>query len=398
VARGLSESEVLGRERPVRARELGDGSRVPRPKLTPPDEYPYEQSAAYGRLVRGIEDGRGAGEILSELTNSASDFTRKRVRQREQMERKLGQPWGPAFALLELLLVLAQDCGAGWRERVPPPEDPEGDPRIAAVTGLDARGMETASEVLRLLRAGLPRAALARWRTLYEQATTAAYLATAEEVFSRRYIESQWIEYEAYVRRHVEFLGDDADEADLRALSEAERMRDQALAAFPDLRGKRAWQADRERGLKDKSFAELQRRLGLGGYAEVQYVRANLQAHSPHLTTTWQLGASHGLGDGHVVAPQFLGLEQAGMATAPQVVLLSYSLFALWRDERCDSEADVLCGLAESVMRVFELTAAELARRDELVSRASAGQDVELDWHTGKPKPQSKRRNRRRHR
>jgi hypothetical protein len=140
--------------------------------------------------------------------------------------------------------------------------------------------------VLRLLRAGLPNAALARRRTLYEQATTAAFLATEDERFSERYLLAETVEYAGYLERRLEFLGRTASDADRAETRKAVCTRATALQQHPDLTSARAWQRDLEQGIKQTSFADLQRRFGLGGYAEVHYFARNVEMHSSHCGRT----------------------------------------------------------------------------------------------------------------
>jgi hypothetical protein len=341
------------------------------------DDYAYTPSAAYALLSDKLATSNPA-DTLTSLANAAERLTRDVRRSREKIERGLLRAWNGPFAQLELLITLGIDFATAWRLRLEA-SGAEPDSRFTAATALHVRASSTASEVLRLLRAGLPNAALARWRTLYEQATTAAFLATEDQRFSDRYLLAETVEYAAYLEKRLEFLGDDATEEDHTRTRDAIRARETALQEHPDLTSARAWQRDLERGIKATSFADLQRRLGLDAYAEVHYLLANVETHSSHLAYTLGLGRIGGI-NGHVVGPTFLDLEQAGAAVPPQLALLTYTLLVLWHDDRGATEAEILNGLAQTTATAFEMVGGELRRRDALIARAVRGEAVELPW------------------
>ena len=243
----------------------------------------YVLSPAYEALSRGLDEERLPVELAVDLSNAAGRLTRDRRRLHDRIERKLEDPWGGAFAQLELLITLTIDFAVAWGRRVGEELLVSDGARVEAVTALYARGASAASEVLRMLRAGLPGAALARWRTLFEQATTAVYLATEDPRFAQRYLLVQWIEYADYLRKRADFLGDETSAEERSELQAAEQRREQAQSEFPDLTSARAWQRDIENGIRDMTFADLQRRVGLSDSAEVAYQLANLQIHASHL-------------------------------------------------------------------------------------------------------------------
>jgi uncharacterized protein DUF5677 len=339
----------------------------------------YVLSSAYEALSTGLGEKRPPLELAVDLANAAGRLTKDRRRLHERIEQKLEVPWGGPFAQLEMLITLTVDFAVAWGRRGEEQLLESGDARVEAVTALHARGASAASEVLRMLRAGLPGAALARWRTLYEQATTAIYLATEDQRFARRYLRVQWIEYANYLRKRCELFGDETSAEDRSALEGAEQMRQQAQEEFPDLTSARAWQRDVENGIRNMTFADLQRRVGLSDSAEVPYQLANLQIHASHLGFTMGMGAIHGVA-GHMVMPVFLDLEKAGMVTAPALNMLTDALMALWSDPQAVAEAEVLNSLADATVALFDLTGTELLRRDQLVARAAQGESVELPW------------------
>lgn len=342
----------------------------------------YVLSPAYEALSRGLDEKRLPVELAVDLANAADRLTKDRRRLHERIEQKLEVPWGGPFAQLEMLITLTIDFAVAWGRRGEEQLLASDDPRVEAVTALHARGVSTASEVLRTLRAGLPGAALARWRTLFEQATTAVYLATEDQRFARRYLQAQWIEYADYLRKRVELFGDELNTEERSALPEAERLRQQAQKEFPDLTSARAWQRDVENGIRDMTFADLKRRVGISDAVEGPYQVANLQIHASHLGFTLGMGAIRGVA-GLMVTPVFLDLEKAGIVTAPALNMLTNALLALWSDPKAVTEAKVLNGLADSTMALFHLTGEELLRRDQLVARAARGEQVELPWLDG---------------
>lgn len=122
----------------------------------------------------------------------------------------------------------------------------------------------------------------------------------------------------------------------------------------------------------------------------MHYLLANVETHSSHLAYTLGIGKAHGL-DGHVVAPTFLDLEQAGAAVPPQLALMTYTLLGLWQDDQGTAEAEIVKGLAESTKVEFELVGGELRRRDALVARAARGEPVELPWLDAPASPRDSR-------
>lgn len=342
----------------------------------------YVLSPAYRALSSGLDEKRLPAELAVDLANAADRLTKDRRRLHERIEQKLEVPWGGPFAQLEMLITLTMDFAVAWTRRDEEQLLASGDPRVEAVTALHARGVSTALEVLRMLRAGLPGAALARWRTLFEQATTAVYLATEDKRFARRYLQVQWIEYAEYLCKRVELYGDELSAEEHDELQKAEQLRQQAQREFPDLTSARAWQRDVENGTKGMTFADLKRRVGISDAVEVPYQMANLQIHASHLGFIMGMGAIQGI-QGQMVTPAFLDLDKAGIVTAPALNMLTNALLALRSDPQATAEATVLKGLADATMALFHATGEELRRRDHLVARAARGEPVELPWLDG---------------
>lgn len=115
--------------------------------------------------------------VVDDLVQAAPRMLRGRRRDHRRMRRRIRSQWGSALDVFTMVLVSAEESGQVFDRQHRPPDGEWFDPLPDALLGLHARACRAALEVHHLLSDGLPKAALARSRTLHEIAVCAMVLA-----------------------------------------------------------------------------------------------------------------------------------------------------------------------------------------------------------------------------
>lgn len=157
-----------------------------------------DEDGIQDKLVEAVEIAvaAGASKLLRELHRRAPSMLAEHRKIRSGFELRLSKRWKRAFALLEMVLVSAQETVEDFDRKYRPQAAVNDDFVFAALHLLAVRACRTASEVFALLRTGHADGALARWRTLHEIAVLAFFIAknssdTAERYLAHRFIEKR---------------------------------------------------------------------------------------------------------------------------------------------------------------------------------------------------------------
>jgi Family of unknown function (DUF5677) len=108
--------------------------------------------------------------------------------ERTKFASKLREKWGEALDALDLLIDLCTDLGRVFNTTYRTEAVQQKDRKFDALIRIHARSCQVAKEIHTLLCAGFADGANARWRTLYELAVTADFLAEHSNITSERYL------------------------------------------------------------------------------------------------------------------------------------------------------------------------------------------------------------------
>ncbi len=153
------------------------GERIPTKK---------ELEAIASETVRAVVPKLGetiADRVITELPSRLPDIRADRA----LFEKVLRAEWGPALDILEALTQHFYHFGRDYLLAAVRDGSAKEDIKIQVIGRLHARAVRTATEVLRLLEAGLPDGAFARWRTLHELAMVALILSDHSSELADRY-------------------------------------------------------------------------------------------------------------------------------------------------------------------------------------------------------------------
>lgn len=223
--------------------------------------------------------------VVDDLYRSSPRMLRRRRRDRRRMRRRIRSQWGSALDVYTMVLVAAEESGHVFDQQHRPPDGEWIDPLLDALLGLHARACRAALEVHHLLSDGLPKAALARSRTLHEIAVCAMVLADYGRRPEHRDLAERFIQHVTVstykdavtYQENCEVLGYDrfTDEE----MTEMRTERDDAIArygtAFKEQYG---WAAGLERP-GAPSFRDLER-LAEVSHLRSHYVSATHEVHS----------------------------------------------------------------------------------------------------------------------
>jgi len=129
-----------------------------------------------------------AREILQILKQDLGKLLKERSKDRENFEKRLHEVWGKAFNLLEMLVHLSLEAGDDFNREFREEMALERNFVFEALTRLQARACQVASEVLTLLKSGYADGAHARWRSLHEIAVVSLFIDKYGNEVAERYL------------------------------------------------------------------------------------------------------------------------------------------------------------------------------------------------------------------
>jgi len=267
--------------------------------------------------------------VLSSLYADAPAALRHNRGQQRQFQNRLYKRWKEGIDRLEMMIMIAQEAGdvyvADIQQAGESEEADDEEYLLDALIRIHVRSCRIASEVLCLLRGGFADGAMARWRSLHENAVTAMFLAQYGNRAAERYLRHSAVEqYHAskQYQEHCRALGEEPL-SDLE-VDEIRRDYESAVLEFgPDFKSEYGWAAE-ALGTSSPRFAMIERHLDMSRwrpYFKLACQSVHAGPHGlffslsvpEHHTSTLAAGASNaGLCDpGHSTAISFLMVSAA---------------------------------------------------------------------------------------
>ncbi|MCB2227252.1 MAG: hypothetical protein KQH53_11295 [Desulfarculaceae bacterium] len=127
-------------------------------------------------------------EICDRIAITRNDPSKWQVTDRLEIEESVWIVWGDALLCLEQLIEISIQIFTISTEQHCQNDKVKNDNKFYALAALLARSCLVSNEIFTLLSAGYADGAMARWRTLYEMATTASFLFENDEELASRYL------------------------------------------------------------------------------------------------------------------------------------------------------------------------------------------------------------------
>lgn len=141
--------------------------------------------------------------------------------------------WKAGMDLLKLFIVMSEELGSTFNERIRPLAAAAFDYKFEATVGLHARSLRVSHEIYALLYEGFPDGALSRWRTLHELAVVATFLSGCDKEISRRFIAFRDIETAKALHQYAEYLPrSNMEPLEPGTLEAAQELREKRIAEF----------------------------------------------------------------------------------------------------------------------------------------------------------------------
>lgn len=308
--------------------------------------------------------------VVDDLVRSSPRMLRTRRRDRRRMRRRIRSQWGAALDVYTMVLAAAEESGHVFDRQHRPPDGDWFDPLLDALLGLHARACRAALEVHHLLSDGLPKAALARSRTLHEIAVCAMVLADFGRLPEHSDLAERFIDHAAVstykdavtYQENCEVLGYERFSDDEMAEMKAER--DDAIArygaAFKEPYG---WAAGLERPTAP-SFRDLER-LAEVSHLRSHYVWATHEVHSD------AKGWAQNVSEWGETLYRETGYSNEGLADPGQMALISLQqcTVSLLFSPDDVSPMSLFAGLVMS--HLVDKACEEFAKAEHVVERAN---------------------------
>lgn len=329
-----------------------------------PDNVSEEEAskaieAAFGDLYE-----KGSIDLYAGLKRHIPKGIGSEARSRRGFEVRNQKRWGPAFDLLEMMIVCSGEHARSVSKIYGDDAVEAEDISFPAIRHLHSKAILISREILHLCRGGYPDGALARWRSLHEVSTIATFLKGNRQL-SGRYLAS----FDFRAVKAAEQLNIFSDRANLQPFSEDEiremKSRRDSHSIPDNLAADYEW-ARPGLNIPEKRpvrFSDIEERVGLDHWRP-RYRWASQHTHAPYRPL------NNTLGEAESVVPVFLiGPSNSGMVDPLQMTAISLSVadgafFTLYPD------VDRNIGLKVQMMAADEIGPLALKLQNETMTES----------------------------
>lgn len=291
-----------------------------------------EQVASATEAAFASLQGEGAKKLFSDLKKRIPKGIGAESRLRKGFERRNQTRWGPAFDLLEMMLVCSGEHAGAVSGLYGQKAADLNDVSFPAIKHLHAKSVLIGREVLHLCRGGYPDGALARWRSLHEAAATAMFLNEHRDV-AARYLAS----FDFKACKAAEQMNRYAGRANLQPFSDPElermRLRRDAHGITDNLASDYEW-ARPALDISPKrqvNFADIELAIGLDHWRP-RYRWASQHTHAPYRPLQNSLGEAESQSPVFLVGPSNSGMVDPLQMTAISLTVADAAFFNLYPD------------------------------------------------------------------
>ncbi|MEO0449264.1 MAG: DUF5677 domain-containing protein [Pseudomonadota bacterium] len=285
------------------------------------DEKSNEEEATRA-IERGVDEVLkiAPGIYVEAMKKNAQSMLRKERRMRRAFEKRSFKRWRPAFDLLETIWRAAEESTAAFNNKHRHDAAEKNDQVFDALTRLNGRGLQVASEAIHLLRGGYADGAMSRWRTLHEILVTAMFIRNHGPDVAERYFAS--VDFSRL--KAANQINRFADRANLQPFSSEELLQfEKRCEAWEERFGEKLNDHDWARpgfpGLVSKAritFAHLEENTGMDHWRP-RYKWASQHTHAGH--------RDHGVGLGLTETDSdiiLVGASNSGFVDPMQMISL----------------------------------------------------------------------------
>lgn len=269
-------------------------------------------------------------EAYKMLKEYGPDFTDADNQIHEEFRERLQNLWGYGFQGMELIVQASIFYGSGYNSVFSKRADK--DIKFAVLTHLHSRACQICNEMLVLLKNGLPDAAIARWRTLYEVTVCMKFISMNDSILSQKYLDYSFvISLEKMKRYNALGGGNPIDRYPNERIDEQEKKVRQLCEKYgPGFKGKNAGWAykeinDLQNG--EGGFSGMEKAVGWGEQ-HLYYLVASGGVHHGVDGTFQRLCMMKGVRDVVPVGGSNYGLSTPGMLMMRTIIEANMIMFS----------------------------------------------------------------------
>lgn len=346
---------------------------------------PEELKKIFTRISENIEKtfpelvSKMTERLLKALEQSASSMLEEHREVRERFEANINLDWKKPLNLMEMFLVIVFEAGEDFNREFRTVAARRHDFVFEALTRLHARGCQIASEVLTLLRSGYADGAHARWRTLYEVAIAAQFIAKHGNGIAEQYLLHDAIESGNVARKYQEHcLALKHKPIPKKELGKINAVNDALVKRFgASFKGDYGWAASAV-GKDHPKFSDVEQNIGLQHWRPY-YRMASHNIHANPKGVFFKLGLIPGYKEVLLAGPSNTGFADPGHGTVLSLLQLAATLLLT----RSNLDRLVLCNI---------LVKLEKEIGDAFLKVQSSVERRERTFVAGKTRRQRKRR------
>lgn len=327
------------------------------------DATEEQVACATEEAMRSLEE-EGAQSMYLALKAHIPKGIGAEYKARRGFEHRNNRRWGPAFNLLEMMLVCSGEHAGAVSALYGQKAAQDKDFSFPTIKHLHAKSILIGREVLSLCRTGYADGALARWRSLHEVATIAFFLKENPEV-AYRYLAS----FDFKACKAAEQVNRFSERANIQSFSDDElseiRGRRDAHGIADDLSRDYEWArpALNVSPKRPVSFSDIELSVGLDHWRP-RYRWASQHTHAPYRPLQNSLGEVEALEPGFLVGPSNSGMVDPLQMTAHTLCVADAAFLLLYPD------LDRTIGVKVQTLAAEEIGSLAVRLQDESLRRA----------------------------
>lgn len=242
------------------------------------------------------------------------------LKERRKLQKKFNQrnykKWQKGFDLLEMLLEITEETGSNFNDVFRPTAVQENNFVFEVLTLLHSRALLVAREILCLLKSGFSDGALARWRSLHENAVTACFIEKYGAKVAKKYLISFKVQsYKAMQKNNIYAERNGLESFQDSEIESAKIEYDNILLDYGnEMKNDYGWAANILKKKKPQ-FSDLEKDINLDHWRPF-YKWASHYSHSNHKPPSTLLGMCEAKKDFLLVGPSNSGLTDPAQLTA----------------------------------------------------------------------------------
>jgi len=311
----------------------------------------YENQEEVNKIVERINDNVSRS-LLIDLKKNINKILKNKQEEQNGFNERLYKLWKEPLDLLRVFLILSEEIGRCYNNKLRPQKAKENDIVFEALIRLHARSTLIGGEIYTLLCNGYAFGAMARWRSLHETAVTTYFIVEHGNIVAEKYLLHEKIETYKAMKQYNDYAKKlNAMPLSEKEITEMEHVKDELCQRYgKDFENEYGWAAA-ELNKEKPTFRDIENKVGLDHWRPY-YKMASYSIHPSSKSLMFILGLK-GKKNIMLAGPSNADLEEPGCNTAISIFQINTVLLAREPDYLHNVVAKTMLYLLEEIEQSF---------------------------------------------